>query len=346
MRSGRPHAIEASQFGLPNGTMSWIAWLRICILLGVAGLAQAAAAQSPFTGEFMPYDAFDRLETSPIRMGSSVLNVGFAPGALDLPQHSFMSWIERSAKSVAVYYGRFPVDSARILLVPVPGNDLGNAQTWGYYGAAIRFMVGREATEANLSRDWSAVHEMVHLATPDLDKSHLWLEEGIAVYVEPIARLQAGELTAEKVWGDLVRDMPQGQPKTGDLGLDHTHTWGRTYWGGAIFCLLADIEIRKRTENRAGLQQALRAILAEGGTQENEWPIERLIRVGDKATGTSVLAELYEKTRAAPYTADLDSLWRELGISVDNGRLTFDDRAPLASVRRAIGAVPSETERL
>ena len=42
--------------------------------------------------------------------------------------------------------------------------------------------------------------------------------------------------------------MPKGLPQAGDQGLDNTGTWGREYWGGAMFCLLADIEIRKATK--------------------------------------------------------------------------------------------------
>jgi hypothetical protein len=67
------------------------------------------------------------------------------------------------------------------------------------------------------------------------------------------------------MWADLVRDMPKGLPEPGDQGLDNTHTWGRTYWGGALFCFLADIEIRKQTKNEKGLQDALRGILNAGG---------------------------------------------------------------------------------
>ena len=63
-------------------------------------------------------------------------------------------------------------------------------------------------------------------------ESHHWIEEGLATYVEPIARARAGGLTPQKVWGDMVDAMPQGLPKPGDRGLDFTHTWGRTYWGG------------------------------------------------------------------------------------------------------------------
>ena len=74
--------------------------------------------------------------------------------------------------------------------------------------------------------------------------NHHWIEEGISVYVEPIARVQAGQLSAERMWHDVVRDMPQGEPEADDKGLDHTPTWGRTYWGGALFCLVADVRVR------------------------------------------------------------------------------------------------------
>jgi hypothetical protein len=54
-----------------------------------------------------------------------------------------------------------------------------------------------------------------------------------------------------------------------------------------------------------------------------------------------VLSDLYEKMRAQPYAPDLDALWRELGIVVRGGRVTFDDSAPLAAIRQAITAKPA-----
>ena len=39
------------------------------------------------------------------------------------------------------------------------------------------------------------------------------------------------------------------------------YPWRRTYWGGALFARLADVEIRRQTQNRLGLQDALRANL-------------------------------------------------------------------------------------
>jgi hypothetical protein len=324
--------------------MKSLAWLFV-LLIGVFVCAPARA-QSEFIGEHFPYDAFDRLPTTPIEVGGGTLNVAFAPGEIVLPRSALMDWLTTSAKAVSVYFGKFPVASARVLIVPVPGSGVQAGTTFGYRGAAIRLIVGSDVTKAELVDDWKTVHEMTHLALPDVEDSHLWLAEGIAVYVEPVARVQAGDLTAEKIWGDMVRDMPKGLPQAGDRGLDHTPTWGRTYWGGAMFCLLADVEIRKETNNAKGLQQALRGILDAGGDHEkdwNDWPIKRIFSVGDKATGTTVLADLYKKMRAKPYAPDLDALWRELGVSVQGGRVVFDDNAPLASIRRAITAPPAKT---
>jgi hypothetical protein len=181
-------------------------------------------------------------------------------------------------------------------------------------------------------------HEMVHLAFPRVPDEHHWIEEGIATYVEPFARLGIGHLSEETVWRELVEGLPHGLPQPGDKGLDHTPTWGRTYWGGALFCLLAEIEIRQRTANQWGLQDALRAIMAAGGTMHVAWPITRAFEIGDQATGVPVLMELYNQMKASPVETNLTDLWRRLGVEIRDGAVAFRDDAPLAAVRHAIVA--------
>jgi hypothetical protein len=73
---------------------------------------------------------------------------------------------------------------------------------------------------------------------------------------------------------------------------------------------------------------------------EHEWTIERALSTGDKATGTTVLASLYEKMKAAPAPVDLDQLWRELGVVANGRNISFRDDAPLAAIRRAITEPP------
>ena len=138
------------------------------------------------------------------------------------------------------------------------------------------------------------------------------------------------------MWKEFARDMPKGQPASGDQGLDNTHTWGRTYWGGALFCLVADVRIREKTRNRKGLQDALCAIRNSGGIITEDWKIEKAFAAGDKATGTTVLRDLYREMRDQPSMVDLAGLWQKLGISIEDGKVIFNDKAVDAPIRRAI----------
>jgi hypothetical protein len=319
--------------------------LAVALLVAAAfgGSVPAANAQSEFLrGDRMPYEAFDKLPRTDINVPGGVIHVGLAPGELALSKETILDWVRISARAVSIYYGRFPVNSLRLLLVPVAGPRVRGGTTWGYRGAAIRVLVGGDSNEDALHRDWVLVHEMVHTALPDMEERHNWLSEGLAVYVEPIARVQAGALSAAEVWLAMMHDMPKGLPQAGDEGLDNTDTWGRRYWGGAMFCLVADIEIRKATGNRLGLQDAMRGVLAAGGSHEVQWSIERILSTADKAVGVGVLRRLHDEWGRKPISPDLDGLWRDLGLKQENGSLHFDGSAPLAAIREAITRKQSE----
>lgn len=277
---------------------------------------------------------------SQIKIGRSGLVIEPVRDRIDLPASALLKWVSNATTAVTLYYGQFPISRATLKIQIAGGEDgvLGGT-TWDRGGSAFtRITLGQHTTEAQLNQDWTLTHEFIHMGFPSVPREHHWIEEGIATYVEPIARVQAGQLTAEKIWSDMVRSMPKGEPASFDKGLDNTHTWGRTYWGGALFCLLADVQIRERTDNHKGLQDALRAILKAGGNIEADWPITRAFQTGDSATGVPVLSELYDRMKAAPVQVDLPALWKRLGIELRGRSVIFDDSAPLAAVRRAITA--------
>ena len=321
----------------------WIMLVAVVALTLAAAASFRAGAQSEFMlGDRMPYDAFDRLPKTDLEVPGGVIHVAFAPGDIALPREKVLDWIRASAKAVSTYYGRFPVSSLRLLMVPVDGPRVRGGTTWAYRGAAIRVLLGKQASEDDLRRDWIMVHEMVHLALPDMPERYGWLSEGLAVYVEPIARAQAGDMTARDIWQAMMRDMPKGSPEAGDQGLDNTDTWGRKYWGGAMFALLADVEIRKATGNRRGLQDAMRGVIAAGGSHEQDWSIERVLATADRAVGVDVLTRLHREMGPKPVAPDLAGLWRDLGLRPRGESLEFDDSAPLAAIRKAITEAPSK----
>jgi hypothetical protein len=312
-----------------------IARLAAHVLWSIAAVHAATSAATPVADQQArcPDRGADLL-----RVADSVLCVSVDDSQPARPL--LQEWILRSARIVAGYYAGFPAPLVMLRIHSVPGGGVHGGRTTRDSGLMIQLNVGRGAGADELAADWVLVHEMVHLALPELGRGHDWLAEGLATYVEGIARAQSGNRETTDVWAEYRHSMPRGLPLPGEGGMDQTPTWARTYWGGALFCLQADVSIRERTSNRIGLQWALRAILKETGGYRADRSILEVLRIGDAATGTQVLQDLYERSKTTAFKPDLDALWENLGVPNDPASQPFDDRAPLAAVRTAITRKP------
>lgn len=267
------------------------------------------------------------------------VHVDYRATDLGVTQQQVLHWIDTARRAVTRYYGRYPVPSVDIRVDSRPGSHGPSGTTYGDEdGALITLGIGRDMSDDDLQSSWVMTHEMVHLAFPRAADNQHWAEEGQATYIEPVARAQIGDLDVDYLWQETIEGVPKGLPEDRDQGLDHTATWGRTYWGGALFYLMADVAIRERTHNKHGLQDALRAVVAAGGNVETSWPLEKGFAVGDKAVGVPVLEELYGQWKDKPVKVDLDALWKKLGVYLKDGKVIYDDKAPDSAIRKAITA--------
>jgi hypothetical protein len=289
-----------------------------------------------------PYAAFGPFSRETIAVGGGTLDFALARG-LDADRAAVRAWTLTAARAVSAYFGRLPVPHALVLVVEKGRGAFGKQMGDGASSVLLQIAPGADLHDR--AWDWVATHEMSHLGAPDLPRRHLWLEEGLATYVEPLARAMVGDMDVPTVWREMVNGMPQGQPAAGDRGLDHTRSWASTYWGGALFFLEADVEIRRATGGRRSLQSALQAVIAAGGDARTTWTIDRFLDTADHALDRPVLRPLYQQMALGRHEVDLERLWGALGVVRKGRELTFDDRAPEAAVRRGL-TVPTAPDAL
>ncbi|RYZ85380.1 MAG: hypothetical protein EOP04_16110 [Proteobacteria bacterium] len=284
----------------------------------------------------MPLTIFGPYHHRSFTAGGSSIDLAIIPAAYKVNEEQIIDWAKRATSSVTSFYGRFPVPHILVVVVSREFYN-GPGKSYGDGGAVTINPLSLKADDSDLRLDWVMTHEIVHLAFPGVDYKHHWLEEGLATYVEPLARQRSGELKAETVFKGMIEGMPNGLVNKNSGGLDGTRDWGRIYWGGALYCLLVDTELRERSKGKVGIEVALRAIVDAGGTMAVQWPLEKALAIGDKATGYPVMNKVYQEMKDKWVDVDLKHLWKSMGVALKaDGSVTFDDKAPLAYVREGM----------
>jgi len=107
-----------------------------------------------------------------------------------------------------------------------------------------------------------------------LAEDHHWIEEGSATYMSRSRGLGAGDLTPEKVWGDLVDGCRRVcRPREIAASISRRHGVEPTGVERFFACWpTSRFETHRKSQ---GLEDALRAVLAAGGQIETEWPLTK-----------------------------------------------------------------------
>jgi predicted metalloprotease with PDZ domain len=307
------------------------------------GLRHGASGGYDFRGRELgeaSYTAFGDFRRVRADVAGATLDVVLLGEPLAMGDAETVGWVKSAAGCVASLFGRFPV-SATVFVVPARrGDGVVFGRVFSLAGASVVLLFGTEAKPASMHTDWVAVHELFHLGTPSFVGEAHWLEEGLATYYEPILRERAGWMTEEDLWRHFAEAMPRGLRKEGDPpALDDRDDIDSTYWGGALFAMLADVRIREATGGARSLDDVLRAALAQLGDATHGARLADFVRVGDAATGTHVLADLVARDAVAGEPVDLAGLWRDLGVvEAAGGGVALRDDAPRAAVRKGIAA--------
>lgn len=284
------------------------------------------------------YSAFGRFAQRALELPGGRIELVLLDEASPLEMDALAAWVERRAKLIADFYGRFPARRTLLVLVPVDDEAavvFGKLLPESAPGVAV--LLGTRTGAAALARDWIVIHELFHIGVPSFDGEGKWFDEGLATYFEPILRARAGMLSELELWREFARGMPRGLSTLAHYGLEQAPGYAGVYWGGAVYCLLADVELRKASQLRSGLEDGVRAVFSAGGRSSDVWSLDETFEIAEHALDTDVLSSLRKRHADRPAPVDLDALFAELGVVVRDGNvLELRNDAPLSTVRAAL----------
>ena len=201
-------------------------------------------------------------------------------GAFKATTDEIADWVHATALANADLWHGFPVARSTVVILPVPGEEhvpTGHVIATG--GIMVFVQVGSEIEARALYDEWVLVHEFIHLGTPYIRDTGEWFNEGLATYLEPIVRYRAGWRSAESVWNEWTGWMGRGLEGMRE-GLEN----GNPYWSGALFALTSDVQLRRLTGGRLGLENCVRLILAKEGDVSVTAKTMDTLKIGDSSS--------------------------------------------------------------
>lgn len=262
-------------------------------------------------------------------------------------------WLQRGLDAGAAVWGRYPVDRAQAIVVPLDLGErpLAKGRVSRAGGMGLLLGMGTEAGEgeafflaSEVRNDDLIAHEFMHLLHPPVKARHNWLSEGIATYYQYIGLARAGLISRSQAWGRFMSGLEDGRwdRRPGTL-LDVSASMGESggseyvYWSGAALMLMADVALRRRSDNEQTLDDVLAQWTADSfDSRRSADGLHVLRRLDEYAGGDPVFEPLYDEYVLSSGFPDIDSLLEDLGLPLSGGGCAPEDDAPLAPIRRAI----------
>ncbi|UCB56080.1 MAG: hypothetical protein JSW45_06000 [Thiotrichales bacterium] len=295
--------------------------------------------------------AIGRFRVESIELPGGRVRYALLSGTPEPDTDFIRQWVTTGARALATAYGRLPVPDLQLLVVPVGHGDepvpWGEVQRGG--GDAVHLFINQRLSEEAFMNDWVLVHELSHLLHPVIISDDRWLSEGIASYYQNVLRARVGLKSPESAWNKLhagfergIRGTPRGRSLAEvSETMMRDRSFMRVYWSGAAIALLADVELRRRSDGAQSLDTALEALHACCLPADRHWTGRELMQELDRLTGTRVFMELYNEHIGSDEFPDLAAVYEELGLErVSTTRLRLDPEASGASICASIMAVP------
>jgi len=282
------------------------------------------------------------------RIAGATLRIEVLPPVDDKKAAEIVEWLRSASGNVSLAYGRFPVPSPRVVVVPT-GNSPWGGNSPVPFGRVTRdgeekieFFVNTQRPIEEFYDDWTATHEFSHLMLPYVSGRHKWISEGFASYYQNVLMSRAGRYTPRRAWTKLYEGFERGRASRPELSPNDAAASGirrarmKIYWSGAAIALLADIELRERSGGKESLDLALDRLQKCCLPSDRTWSGPELFAKLDSLVDEPVFMPLYRRHANSAGFPNTGPALERLGINVEDDGVRIERSAELAHVRDAI----------
>ena len=264
---------------------------------------------------------------------------------------ALVDWVAATANNVSLAYGRFPNPMPAVVLIPV-GSRSWNERPVPFGrvirdgGETIELFIDESRSIDEFYDDWTATHEFSHLMLPYVSSRHRWVSEGFATYYQNVLLARAGQYSEQRAWQRLYEGFERGRNSMPSQSPNETaanRSRGGTmkiYWSGAAIAMMADVELRRRSNGRETLDDALQQLASCCLPSDRSWSGPELFQALDQFVETPVFMPLYRRYANSSGFPNYRETFASLGVDISSGRVRLDDAAELAELRQEITSVP------
>ena len=333
-----------AQFQLPDDVQVSVPWRPI-----ESTAHTYLLTASPQSGSAIAI--FGRFDAAVTNVAGSDLRIALLRSATDYDTAAMVDWIRDTANNIALVYGRFPNPLARIIIIPVatrpwrgdlPGVVFGRVVRDG--GETVELLVDPHQPMESFYGDWTATHELSHMMLPFLRSEQRWISEGFAQYYQNVLLTRAGRYDEQYAWQKLHDGLERGRSSVPEMSpneataADERNSRMKVYWSGTALALLADIELRGRSDGKESLDTVLGQFQRCCLPSARIWTGAELFTKFDSFLDEPLFMNLYRQFADTPGFPDTGALLEQLGIILDEGKIHLSDAAELAEIRAALMA--------
>jgi hypothetical protein len=219
-------------------------------------------------------------------------------------QQQLQHWLHFSATATTDVLGPYPF-TMQLYLYQHPGNEpVPWANTWRESSQQIHFHVDPRFDQSQFKQDWTAYHEIAHLALPFLGTNNAWFAEGFASFMQYQIMQQAGliDSAATAISAKFIRQrrhyLNNNSMRDNALAQLKARRFAAGYWGAAQFFVVADIVLQQQGKGR--LTQLIQRY--QRCCRLRDQTLNDVIVSFDRLTESNLFSELLQQFKQQPAT--------------------------------------------